>query len=218
MHEDGFGCLHTEDFSGHKIEGLPFLRKNTRRCTYAPQDAAVSSKGSPFMGEEVEITTKSPPRILPASSRILSFHSSPFHSSVPSPFRSPPFHSSVPSPFRSPPFHSSVPSPFHSPPFRSLCAFLRISASVSIPPDVIRHLPHPCASHNTNNPAISDRAASFSSSVLFAGDGLFGTVIDISGRAAKPDTRADYRLRHHLYLFYYWLIICLFHNNYCLLC
>ena len=95
---------------------------------------------------------------------------------------------------------------------------------LSIPPDVIRHpllsvhpSPHPCASHKTNNPAISDRAASFSSSVLFAGDG-FGTVIDISGRAAKPDTRADYRLRHHLCLFYYWLIICLFHNNYCLLC
>ena len=43
---------------------------------------------------------------------------------------------------------------------------------LSIPPDVIRHLPHPCASHNTNNPAISDRAASFSSSVLFAGDGV----------------------------------------------
>ena len=47
MHGDGFGCLHTEDISGHKIEGLPFLRKNTRRCTYAPQDAAVNSKGSP---------------------------------------------------------------------------------------------------------------------------------------------------------------------------
>ena len=46
MHGDGFGCLHTEDISGHKIEGLPFLRKNTRRCTYAPQDAAVSSKGT----------------------------------------------------------------------------------------------------------------------------------------------------------------------------
>ena len=45
MHGDGFGCLHTEDISGHKIEGLPFLRKNTRRCTYAPQDAAVNSKG-----------------------------------------------------------------------------------------------------------------------------------------------------------------------------
>ena len=45
MHGDGFGCLHTEDISGHKIEGLPFLRKNTRRCTYAPQDATVSSKG-----------------------------------------------------------------------------------------------------------------------------------------------------------------------------
>ena len=89
---------------------------------------------------------------------------------------------------------------------------------LSIPPDVIRHLPHPCASHNTNNPAISDRAASFSSSVLFAGDGLFGTVIDISGRAAKPDTRADYRLRHHLYMIYNRLIIILFHNNYCLLC
>ncbi len=28
MHGDGFGCLHTEDISGHKIEGLPFLRKN----------------------------------------------------------------------------------------------------------------------------------------------------------------------------------------------
>ena len=68
----------------------------------------------------------------------------------------------------------------------------------------------------TNNPAISDRAASFSSSVLFAGDGVCGTVIDIFGRAAKPDTRADYRLRHHLYLFYYWLLIHLFHNNYCL--
>ena len=82
----------------------------------------------------------------------------------------------------------------------------------------IRHLPHPCASHKTNNPAISDRAASFSSSVLFAGDGVCGTVIDISGLAAKPDTRADYRLRHHLCLFYYWLLIHLFHNNYCLLC
>ena len=72
--------------------------------------------------------------------------------------------------------------------------------------------------HNTNNPAISDRAVSFSSSVLFAGDGVCGTVIDISGLAAKPDTRADYRLRHHLCLFYYWLLIHLFHNNYCLLC
>ena len=50
MHGDGFGCLHTEDISGHKIEGLPFLRKNTRRCTYAPRDAAVSSKGFPFNG------------------------------------------------------------------------------------------------------------------------------------------------------------------------
>ena len=28
MHGDGFGCLHTEDISGHTIEGLPFLRKN----------------------------------------------------------------------------------------------------------------------------------------------------------------------------------------------
>ena len=83
----------------------------------------------------------------------------------------------------------------------------------------IRHLPHPSASHKTNNPAISDRAASFSSSVLFAGDGVCGTVIDISGRAAKPDTRADYRLRHHLYMIYHRLDICfLFHNNYCLLC
>ena len=88
---------------------------------------------------------------------------------------------------------------------------------LSISPDVIRHLPHPCGSPYTNNPAISDRAASFSSSVLFAGDGVFGTVIDISGLAAKPDTRADYRLRHHLCLFYYWLLIHLFHNNYCLL-
>ena len=89
---------------------------------------------------------------------------------------------------------------------------------LSIPRDAIRHLPHPCASHKTNNPAISDRAVSFSSSVLFAGDGVCGTVIDISGRAAKPDTRADYRLRHHLYMIYHRLIICLFHNNYCLLC
>ena len=49
--------------------------------------------------------------------------------------------------------------------------------------------------YNTNNPAISDRAASFSSSVLFAGDGVFGTVIDISGRAAKPrpKERISYR-------------------------
>ena len=105
-----------------------------------------------------------------------------------------------------------------------LSSISRISAPVSIPPDAIRHpllsvhLPHPCASHNTNNPAISDRAVSFSSSVLFAGDGVCGTVIDISGLAAKPDTRADYRLRHHLCLFYYWLLIHLFHNNYCLLC
>ena len=45
MHGDGFGCLHTEDISGHKIEGLPFLRKTTRRCTYAPRDAAVNSEG-----------------------------------------------------------------------------------------------------------------------------------------------------------------------------
>ena len=101
----------------------------------------------------------------------------------------------------------------------------RISAPVYIPPDAIRHpllSVHPsrilARTYNTNNPAISDRAASFSSSVLFAGDGLFGTVIDISGRAAKPDTRADYRLRHHLYMIYHRLIICLFHNNYCLLC
>ena len=48
--EEGKWVKATEikDISGHKIEGLPFLRKNTRRCTYAPQDAAVSSKGSPF--------------------------------------------------------------------------------------------------------------------------------------------------------------------------
>ena len=105
-----------------------------------------------------------------------------------------------------------------------LSSIPRISAPVSIPPDAIRHpllsvhpSPHPCASHKTNNPAISDRAASFSSSVLFAGDG-FGTVIDISGRAAKPDTRADYRLRHHLYMIYHRFLIHLFHNNYCLLC
>ena len=58
-----------------------------------------------------------------------------------------------------------------------------------------------------NSPAISDRAASFSSSVLFTGDGVCGTVIDISGRAAKPDTRADYRLRHHLYMIYHRLDI-----------
>ena len=50
MHGDGFGCLHTEDISGHKIEGLPFLRKNTRRCTYAPQDAAVNSEGTRLRG------------------------------------------------------------------------------------------------------------------------------------------------------------------------
>ncbi len=31
--------------SGREIEGLPFLQKNTRRCTYAPQDAAVNSEG-----------------------------------------------------------------------------------------------------------------------------------------------------------------------------
>ena len=107
-----------------------------------------------------------------------------------------------------------------------LSSIPRISAPVSIPPDAIRHpllsvhpSPHPCASHKTNNPAISDRAASFSSSVLFAGDGVCVTVIDISGRAAKPYTRADYRLRHHLYMIYHRLDICfLFHNNYCLLC
>ncbi|MDY5651072.1 MAG: hypothetical protein SPF23_03410, partial [Paludibacteraceae bacterium] len=100
-----------------------------------------------------------------------------------------------------------------------------LSAPVFIPLDVIRHpllSVHPsrilARAHNTNNPAISDRAVSFSSSVLFAGDGVFGTVIDISGLAAKPDTRADYRLRHHLCLFYYRLLIHLFHNNYCLLC
>ena len=80
MHEDGFECLHTEDFSGHKIEGLPFLRKNTRRCTYAPQDAAVSSKGSPFVGDAAYITTKS-----------LSFRSS-----VPLPAPSVPFPASRP--------------------------------------------------------------------------------------------------------------------------
>ena len=85
-----------------------------------------------------------------------------------------------------------------------------IPSSLCIPPRILAR------AHNTNNPAISDRAASFSSSVLFAGDGVCGTVIDISGRAAKPDTRADYRLRHHLCLFYYWLLIHLFHNNYCL--
>ena len=114
-----------------------------------------------------------------------------------------------------------------APPFRCLCAFPRISAPVPIPPDVIRHLPYPLlpvhfsrilARAQTNSPAISDRAVSFSSSVLFAGDGVCGTVIDISGLAAKPDTRADYRLRHHLYMIYHRLIICLFHNNYCLLC
>ena len=148
------------------------------------------------MGEEVEITTKSPSRI------------------------------------------PSVPLLCTLP--HSLCAFPRISAPVSIPPWRIaltwqfeREEPRGAMlrprllsgisrilarAHNTNNPAISDRAASFSSSVLFAGDGVCGTVIDISGLAAKPDTRADYRLRHHLCLFYYWLIICLFHNNYCLLC
>ena len=41
MHGDGFGCLHTEDISGHKIEGLPFLRENTRRCTYAPPASSI---------------------------------------------------------------------------------------------------------------------------------------------------------------------------------
>ena len=87
-----------------------------------------------------------------------------------------------------------------------------IPSSLCIPPRILAR------AHNTNNPAISDRAVSFSSSVLFAGDGVCGTVIDISGRAAKPDTRADYRLRHHLYMIYHRLIIILFHNNYCLLC
>ena len=58
MHGDGFGCLHTEDISGHKIEGLPYLKKNTRRCTYASQDATVRSKGSPLNGGGGRSTTK----------------------------------------------------------------------------------------------------------------------------------------------------------------
>ena len=32
MFIDGFGCLHTEDVSGHKKEGLPFLQKNPFIC------------------------------------------------------------------------------------------------------------------------------------------------------------------------------------------
>ena len=67
MHGDGFGCLHTEDISGHKIEGLPFLRKNTRRCTYAPQDAAVNSKGTRLRGVSVYGPIPRPSRDHPAT-------------------------------------------------------------------------------------------------------------------------------------------------------
>ena len=162
MHGDGFGCLHTEDISGHKIEGLPFLRKNTRRCTYAPQDAAVSSKGSPFMGEEVEITTKSPSRStplcpsfplplcpFPASRPLFLFRrmlsglfvclfpgiECRLSSSCSRVFSPAGFFVLFPAVFRG--FLSSIP---------------RISAPVYIPPDAIRHpllsvhLPHPCTS------------------------------------------------------------------------
>ena len=154
------------------------------------------------MGEEVEITTKSPSR-LPSRSAPLCPPRIPASVSIP-----PDVIRHLPHPLRSTPL---CPSPHLGTCFYSAGCY---PAS----PPLCASLPHPCASHKTNNPAISDRAASFSSSVLFAGDGVCGTVIDISGLAAKPDTRADYRLRHHLCLFYYWLLIHLFHNNYCLLC
>ena len=182
------------------------------------------------MGEEVEITTKSPSR------------STPLCPSFPLPLCPP----RISAPVSIPPWRIALTWQFEREEPRGamlrprllsglfVCLFPGIGCRcssfcswvfspalfliLSIPPDAIRYLPHPCASHNTNNPAISDRAVSFSSSVLFAGDGVCGTVIDISGLAAKPDTRADYRLRHHLYLFYYWLLIHFFHNNYCLRC
>ena len=52
--------------------GVFLLKKNTRRCTYAPQDATVRSKGTPFMGEEVEVQQKRAPvtsSIIPNSIR-----------------------------------------------------------------------------------------------------------------------------------------------------
>ncbi len=195
------------------------------------------------MGEEVEITTKSPsPFRCLCASPFRSLCASPFRSLCALPASRPLFlfrrmlsglfvclfpgiecrlSSSCSRVFSPAGFFVLFPAVFRG----FLSSIPRISAPVYIPPDAIRHpllSVHPsrilARTYNTNNPAISDRAASFSSSVLFAGDGVFGTVIDISGRAAKPDTRADYRLRHHLCLFYYWLLIHLFHNNYCLLC
>ena len=63
MHGDGFGCLHTEDISGHKIEGLPFFAKKHPPLHICPARCDCKFEGvTSFMGEEVEDTTKSAPK------------------------------------------------------------------------------------------------------------------------------------------------------------
>ena len=46
IHGDGFGCLHTEDISGHKIEGLPFFAKK-----HPPLHICPARCGSKFGGK-----------------------------------------------------------------------------------------------------------------------------------------------------------------------
>ena len=48
MHGDGFGCLHTEDISGHKIEGLPFFAKKHPPLHICPARCGRKFEGNPI--------------------------------------------------------------------------------------------------------------------------------------------------------------------------
>ena len=138
------------------------------------------------MGEEVEITTKSPSRIpsvpllcTPLVPLLCAFPRIPSVPLLCAPLR-------ISAPVSIPPWRIALTWQFEREEPRGamlrprllsglfVCLFpgieCRLSSScsrvfspalfliLSIPPDVIRHLPHPCASHNTSSPAISDRA------------------------------------------------------------
>ena len=53
--EHRLGCLHTEAMISYTTKGAALL-KFSLIIAYGLQDANVLSKGSPFMGEEVEVT------------------------------------------------------------------------------------------------------------------------------------------------------------------
>lgn len=53
-----FSSNKMEFYGLNGIMGHLCLHKNARLCLYVPQNANVLSKGSPFMGEEVEVLLK----------------------------------------------------------------------------------------------------------------------------------------------------------------